>query len=452
MKSSILQRSLTVAVLLTGVLIGCNGMPVDDLRVVAPGDRAECPHDWAQFFAGPKAQPPVSRTPQGPTITLAPRPDRVFPAVIAASAISFLISGEITNIPEFHDCQRLISTDGTGKRTFAQLAAIFASDRTDSVVAAAGPFVIAEVFSEGAYPSLGIHAGFHCLLVDPDNNRALMLFLGSSHAGSSCKALNPDTLPSSLPAYVLALEKDRPVHEVPAVARWEWDSAAQQQLIGIKCRVTQWCTVGPTGFVAPNPDVTAPPVVRVAGWSDDQYLADYPTSGITPGNAFARAFPAENLGSYKKIEEFDNDWFLVAQVEMPPGYPGTYTTKLGFGATPTVTNKLAGLNQVFFCRGTFVECKVPLGDLAVKAGGCTTASWSGKQMWAKVVPVTGAKPLYHCVAYRPHPTMTPTATSTAMEHGVFDIPGVVRWRWRADDETIWVRCPAGCCEVHAGKI
>jgi len=25
--------------------------------------------------------------------------------------------------------------------------------------------------------------------------------------------------------------------------------------------------------------------------------------------------------------------------------------------------------------------------------------------------------------------------------------GTVRWRWQADDETIWAFCPEGCCEI-----
>ena len=40
---------------------------------------------------------------------------------------------------------------------------------------------------------------------------------------------------------------------------------------------------------------------------------------------------------------------------------------------------------------------------------------------------------YFCVAKREHPAMV--------------IPGIVRWRWKVKDETIWVSCQRGCCEV-----
>jgi hypothetical protein len=33
-------------------------------------------------------------------------------------------------------------------------------------------------------------------------------------------------------------------------------------------------------------------------------------------------------------------------------------------------------------------------------------------------------------------------------HPGFPIPGTLRWRWLADDETIWVRCDDGCCQVQ----
>jgi hypothetical protein len=28
------------------------------------------------------------------------------------------------------------------------------------------------------------------------------------------------------------------------------------------------------------------------------------------------------------------------------------------------------------------------------------------------------------------------------------VPGTARWRWKARDETLWVRCAEGCCEVQ----
>lgn len=62
--------------------------------------------------------------------------------------------------------------------------------------------------------------------------------------------------------------------------------------------------------------------------------------------------------------------------------------------------------------------------------------------WPRIIPpgVSEATPevRYRCTARRTH-------------QGV-DIPRVVRWRWKEDDETIWSYCPAGCCEVHRSQM
>ena len=33
------------------------------------------------------------------------------------------------------------------------------------------------------------------------------------------------------------------------------------------------------------------------------------------------------------------------------------------------------------------------------------------------------------------------------DHGTIPVPGTARWRWVLNDETIWVRCANGCCQV-----
>ena len=132
--------------------------PVDDIRILADGDRPECPHDWDDYFR-PERVRKVKVSEGTPIVTSVLRPSRQFAAAATVLARTYLISGDITNIPEFHDCQRLIAGNAAGFRGFVELAAVFAREKTDSVVAVPGPFVVAEVFSEGSYPSLGIQPG-----------------------------------------------------------------------------------------------------------------------------------------------------------------------------------------------------------------------------------------------------------------------------------------------------
>lgn len=94
------------------------------------------------------------------------------------------------------------------------------------------------------------------------------------------------------------------------------------------------------------------------------------------------------------------------------------------------------MNAMAFCVGTKAACGVPM-----QVRQCA----STPEMWAKVTSPTplasGANTTYLCVRYRPTSTMPGIA-------GNYRIPAVVRWRWKPNDETMWVACPAGCCEVY----
>ena len=61
-------------------------------------------------------------------------------------------------------------------------------------------------------------------------------------------------------------------------------------------------------------------------------------------------------------------------------------------------------------------------------------------LWfAKIRPADATKEEVHCVLRRDH--------SCLRAKGV-TIPGTARWRWVAKDETSWVRCMFGCCQVY----
>ncbi|MFP5356700.1 MAG: hypothetical protein ACLGIK_16435, partial [Gemmatimonadota bacterium] len=175
-----------------------------DSRPAPVADRPECPHDWAGAF--------------GPDTHAVQVPGAMSGWTTSGDPQQFLISGEITNVPEFHDCQRLVP-NAEGARAYGRLAAVFARARLDSVVAsllgggkrpggaASAPGVapsgdttvpgapsiraVAEIASEGAYESLGIGVGFNCLLLRFAGSAvtARMIALGTDHTGFSCVKL-----------------------------------------------------------------------------------------------------------------------------------------------------------------------------------------------------------------------------------------------------------------------
>lgn len=451
-----------------------------DSRPAPVADRPECPHDWAGAF--------------GPDTHVVQVPGAMSGWTTSGDPQQFLISGEITNVPEFHDCQRLVP-NAEGARAYGRLAAVFARARLDSVVAslagrggrpggaASAPGVapsgdttvpgapsiraVAEIASEGAYESLGIGVGFNCLLLRfaGSATTARMIALGTDHTGFSCVMLENAAPPPGATIrelQVLPTEFDR----VPPVARWEWDTVANRQLIGVKCGAHRWCVVGPDAPPHPVPTrglAGAPRGMTAPGWYDEQSLAVPLTDGSAPEGAsptllpsgpFSTIFPDEALEQFRRDTYPRHEWIRAAHIAMPLDAP-EYGAKLGLARTtvPLPAASLKGLNQLQLCFGTVTSCKVREADIGDPvASGCTKSYLAyvdsvppdAKKLpvWARIVP-PGASPnspetRYHCVTLR--------------EHLGVEIPAVVRWRWRADDETIWAYCPSGCCEVHSSPM
>jgi len=218
------------------------------------------------------------------------------------------LSGRITHVPEFHDCQRFIFTRGPELRylpVFAIFGAWDLGTRWDSVIAhpvsfhgdprvgvaldrmsgdnatvasldsvsssapsaAAGGQVtvnisppssggtgwgFVEILTEGRYPPLGIGPGFNCayLFLTVGSLQARMVHFAGRHEPDCARPVDPDTLAGT----DLEVQWVRPpMHpqseDYPSAARWDWDPAHRIQYFGVKCG-TGWCEVGPPGFVA----------------------------------------------------------------------------------------------------------------------------------------------------------------------------------------------------------
>jgi hypothetical protein len=419
------------------------------------GERQDCPHDWRGH------------------------PDPVDPTVpIAEIAVAPLIS----DIPEFHDCQKLIADDGNSYVSdpvaiFAHQTLLAQWDKLVGLrfpgttvtftpgpggvlnfpprgpgdpprpvpvaVVGADAVVVAEILNYGpAYEPLGIRRGFNCLFVtltaDLKLRAAMVPVTEDSHCLTEAKF---DTLPISK-ELTIKPTAGFPLDKYPQVARWDWDTKHNAQYIGIMCGAA-WCEIGQDGF-EPSPTFTGNPTRAIKGWYDRQRLAvPGPDGTLIPSNIFGTVFPNPNLGKYSATN-FRKRWAPVATVILSADSAGVYSRKLNLEES-----SLASPNTIAVCYGfEKADCApttrnrlfdVPVPNLGVMPT-CETRDESGRTWWAKIRAAKTGKEVYRCVSWWGVP---PEAASAG-----FKVPGTARWRWLLNDETIWEACIQGCCQVE----
>ena len=367
------------------------------------------------------------------------------------------IAGKRTHIPEYHDCQKLIG-DSAGVRTYLTRVAVFSADdlqqktaridkirdsvarsRLEARLATGGDsiFVVGEIYApDGDYPQLGIKRYFNCLFLYPANKPPSYLEANVVPVGTNevqCKSI-----PHTSSGTILEVHRTEfgDIKHVPDVARWDWDATHKTEYIGVGCH-TAWCDIGPSGFTSSSPHASPPmppgsPQMAVKGWYDEQTLAFPTASGVTVGTVTGTFVPMSDLGDQdgtpgKNFEKFKP----VATVALDGGST-VYFDKLNLAPSPIT----AMTDTVYLCHGTWAHCAVADVAFQPKCGVGTDPNW-----WAKIVspkPGGGTPPMstaYFCITRRQHPGMK--------------IPGVVRWRWAIKDETMWIGCIQGCCEVEA---
>lgn len=413
---------LVAGCLLITAIAWKGGQPPSSALAHPPTDRPECPHDSAYW-----------------TDTLG----------TTHGYAQIPLSGEITVIPEFHDCQRFIRSDGS----YDSLYAIYAAFHLESLPcglscgagqASAVAVPAATVLSYGGrYPHLGIKTGFNCLyLWDPPSWKAAMIW---QYDNPDCRSRPSVTaLPANamlLPVHAIQPQSVPPFREreYPPVARWDWDPKAQEQYIGVRCGLA-WCEVGGpsvpdipgtgpmyppllpfdpvAGFIASSATTRA--VSRVKGWGDAQPLAfkaASPAAGalkVQPSRLIGFVVPNPVLGDLQRAQ-FESTWVHVAWAVVGADYP----SKLSYRR---------GRNKIFLCYGSARGCRIQVIPKEC-ASSSTAPGW-----WA-ITRLANDSLRYNCVTWRPYP-------------GGIDVPGTVRWRWQAEDETNWIKCPSGCCEVR----
>jgi hypothetical protein len=329
------------------------------------------------------------------------------------------------------------------------MSAIFARAKLDSVADSQTSFdkgvMVAEVYSEADYEPLGIRTGFNCLWLHltsygPDKYEAQMFpvpkealcgTLGGPPSGAMTTKLQVESLKGG---------KADPL-DVPPVARWDWNAADSVNYIGIRCRF-DWCEIhrqvdAHHPFVS-SPTFTPPPgatpfekrVVANKGWYDYQYLEEFDSQGRpVPSDVIGVVFPAPSLDTLK-APYAANKWVPAARVAL---YKAStrYHNKYNFSGTPPAADGSGGV-RIETCLGNWSKC----APGSIPKPVCKRTGTLG---FVRVTGDDGSK-RYFCNMYREFKTLG------------FSIPGVTRWRWKVTDETVWIRCPSGCCESDPDTI
>ncbi len=398
-----------------------------------PAGRPECPHDWTAD---------------------------------TTDSNHFLIPGLITDVPEYHDCQRFLVKNGKGGLKYDSLEAIFVRYKLDSVYgifrgrekpnirdakpsgtayASDGFQVVGQVLSYGDYAPLGIKKGNDCLVLkwmtvnNETTYEASMVGVGDD--GDRCKNDPPQLLTQDANRVQLDVALVRTVGVVPPVSRWDWDAGDSLQYIGIACP-TGWCEVH-----SPKPFRSSPlyggshdPITK--GWYDEQYLATYASHTLVhDGSTFGTVYPDPRLAHQTMVTY--TSWQPVAWVALRTA-SHAYREKLNFDPAPPLSVPLVGLADKNISRllNEVELCFVPTGTTGCLSVGepqlpknCAPDPTNKGPWYARETPPYGVANVstITCAIFRSYPDT--------------QAPAVVRWRWQKDDETMWISCPVGCCEV-----
>jgi len=358
--------------------------------------------------------------------------------------------GPIGGIPEFHDCQRFY-TGGHYNGLFA-IYSLYEQDSVWENLQTKGAVLAGVIRAlDEAYPPLGIKKGYNCLYLFFQAANVLKARV-QPNPTSDCPDA-PPTTPGGLPPFMgggggagtmLAVNRVSvpgfSAKDYPMAARWGRQNNGTYYM-EVMCNAS--CEIGVAGFAA-NPAypsaalpaaLMARRVSEIKGWFDEQELA-VSASGTIGGTDLVPSergtvFPHPGLGGYTMSTFVIGTWVPAAYVALHKKLT-PYFAKFSFVQAPITTPlNLHSLNELSLCHGTQSDCHVPSSVVCTWPAGMVPGDTN---WWVKIQ--LGASIGYSCVVRRDHSSLTKT------------IPGTARWRWQAADETLWVRCAQGCCEVH----
>ena len=310
------------------------------------------------------------------------------------------------NIPEYHDCQRLL----TPQQTYGPLVGVWARDSIDQLTAGdfrGEPIAVAELlnFSDSVYAPLGIGRGYSCLYM-VQQSTGWVAFMVNMGPDANCPrgrdAANRS--PTRLEVKVQPASKD----SAPPAARWDMDPQNKVQYIGIWCP-DGWCEIGASGFSQSAVYSGRRKEERVKGWYDEQYLAVIDANGkLRPSSIKGRTIPASRLDTLD-LTHFTctgctkDDWVPVATVIIESDSAGYYLNKLNLLKD--------GPSQISIRH----NASVPGGRWEALITNVQRHSVGRRMIW--------------------------------IDHRNMRVPGTSRWHFMGNDETVWMRCSYGCCDV-----
>ena len=320
------------------------------------------------------------------------------------------VTGSTRPDNEVHDCQRLVIPAAAGP-TFGPLVGAYplrsAMSIGDDAAFPAQGRAIATIFIWGTSPPyenvqhylhLRIVRGWNCLFVRPTANAAewdaTIVALDRS-----CEGAPPPTGGWNLRAF----RQPGDTATIPPTARW--GIASSRHHLGIRCGPA-WCTIGPPGTRPVPPGDTARNLHP--GWYDVQTLAvERGTGPMAPGPQ-AYIYPTDTLLALRGVTDdatldaIYRSGLDVATIEVhgPRSARGAYQEKFNLSDEQNV-----GRSTVWI--------RIGADTLAIFRNG-------QDQDTARLIYLPSTK------------------------HGA---AGAVRWRWRENDETAWISCKAGCCDV-----
>jgi len=346
-----------------------------------------------------------------------------------------------TNVPEYHDCQRLIQKN----RTYGPLVAVFAWDKlellSDSLAKLQGKperaLAAAEVWNVNrttTYSPLLLRPGFSCLYMYKDAARWRAKLVYKGWPEPKCNIpVDPNAI-SGLDLEVRPIpttSTDFTVDDVIPAARWEWDPVNSGYYFGLKCEPTRWCEIGLPTFKSSTKYSVNPAWPKasrhnreIKGWYDEQRLARPDGAGNLVPSIVGTVLPVADLKT-RTATDYTGKWSKVANVSLSEA-SSFYQSKFNF-VKPVGNDS----TTVWICRGN--SCPEIRPEFKCDIHPDDTVPW-----WAKIT-APGRKPIYKCVEYWSNP-------------GGALAPGSVRWRFISNDDTIWVTCPHGCCQVKPGGV
>jgi hypothetical protein len=435
-----MSRTYGIRLLISGCAGALLGVVLTSCDAAAPpGPGAALPQ--ANIVAGDVTRP---ECPQGGEWV------RFFKLRYGVADGELALSRPVTDIVEFHDCQQFVST--ANAKQYTSLFAVFARAGLDLGYKPPRSTVpydtkkmgipMATIYSyDSSYAPLQVQRDFNCLYffrtndVGPTTWAAQMVPVGRNQADCAIPLREPRPDLRMLAVNRIVQSGALPT-AYPPVARWDWDSQNLRHYIGIRCE-DAWCEVLPelpagAKFVSSKPIATPQPLVK--GWYDQQILTVAKTGPAQVSSIVGTFIPDPRLGDDNDLPEtsrFANTWITTATVGIE-GRPEGYAEKFNFienvGGKPQ--------NTVALCFGTGAAGS----PNACFPNAALTPRCSVESRWyARITSGSGAttRVKFFCVTRRGHEMP-----------GMPRMPGVVRWRWMLDDETMWMRCVRGCCEVR----